>query len=175
MVYFRLMNKIAQRKNISIINKNKSFGVTVLTLITLIVFNSIYAQLSLTRKIDSYPHQTATVGGESFTLLVTKSESERAIGLSAIDKLPKNYGMLFKVYPGSGIWMKDMKYPIDIIWVDSENQISYLVDSAQPSSYPEIIYKNPSQSSANDAYIIEINSGEIKRLQLKLGDEIILN
>ncbi len=151
--------------------------IKIFCLTTLIAVASyfVYSQFALSRKIESYSHKSVTIAGEKFTLLVANSDSEKRLGLSVINKLPHNYGMLFEAAPNTGIWMKDMKYPIDIIWVDSEYKISYLVDSAQPSSYPEIIYKNPSQSRANDAYIIEINSGEIKRLQLKLGDEIILN
>lgn len=151
--------------------------IKIFCLTTLIAVASyfVYSQFALSRKIESYSHKSVTIAGEKFTLLVANSDSEKRLGLSVINKLPHNYGMLFEVDPNTGIWMKDMKYPIDIIWIDSENKISHLVASARPSSYPGTIYKNPTPSKAEDAYIIEINSGEIKRLRLKLGDELIFN
>ncbi len=45
-------------------------------------------------------------------------------GLSGRDSLPTDYGMLF-VFPKSDIyefWMKDMKFPLDIIWINTKSR-----------------------------------------------------
>lgn len=120
--------------------------------------------------LPSYPTRQAKIGSEVFTVLLPQTEKEQQLGLSVVKKLPKNYSMLFPGKGVIGIWMKDMHYPIDIIWIDKSSKIIYIVHSAQPASYPKKTYYNPPFTYASAA--IEVNDGEAKRLQLRVGDSI---
>ncbi len=78
--------------------------------------------------------------------------------------------MLFKFdTPGIyGIWMKDMRFPIDIIWLDKNKKIVNLKRNVDPSTYP-LVYYPPKES----LYILEVRAGLIGDKDLKLGDEIL--
>lgn len=70
---------------------------------------------------------------------VAITEAEREQGLSGRQALGVNEGMLF-IHPSSGqfsYWMKDMLFPIDIIWINADRQIVGVTQNISPGSYPE--------------------------------------
>src|SRR5688500_16424694 len=71
---------------------------------------------------------TAEINGNKVKLIVAKSESDRSKGLSGRNNLAKDQGMLF-VFPQPGeyaFWMKDMKFAIDIIYINKD-KVVYVV------------------------------------------------
>lgn len=97
---------------------------------------------------------------------VADQESTRNAGLSGRNSLGRNSAMLF-VFPQDakhGIWMKDMNFPIDIVWLDSSKLVVYIADNVQPDSYPTIFAPD------NDArYVIELPAGRAAELEIKPG------
>lgn len=98
--------------------------------------------------------------GQEIKLRVADEPEERALGLSYFKSLPQDQGMLFlfdksDIYP---FWMKDMNFPIDIIWLKSlgahEYEIVYTAHNVSPESYPQSI--NPDVISDT---VIEVNKG----------------
>lgn len=102
----------------------------------------------------------------------------RKKGLSKHASIPVNEGILF-VFDTSAkhaIWMKDMQFPIDIIWIgdlpSGEKKIVDIKESAavQPKLQDKYltIYK-----PHNDAkYILEINAGLARSNNLAVGDTV---
>jgi uncharacterized membrane protein (UPF0127 family) len=70
--------------------------------------------------------KTVIVGSTAIKVTISDSDSERIKGLSGSKELEQNQGMffIFDQEDFHGIWMKDMNYPIDIIWFD-KNKKSY--------------------------------------------------
>ena len=65
---------------------------------------------------------------------VADDEFERMTGLSGREKLAENEGMCF-VFPTEGqhrFWMKDMKFPLDLIFVDSNFTVVGWHENLQP-------------------------------------------
>jgi uncharacterized protein len=63
---------------------------------------------------------TVRIGAAQVDAEIAANEVERERGLSGRDELPDGRGMLF-VYSGSAVrsyWMKGMRFPLDIIWID---------------------------------------------------------
>ena len=67
---------------------------------------------------------------------VANSLEKRRLGLSGRKILKEDRGILFVFDKPSnhGIWMKDMNFPIDIFWIDSENRIVDIQMRATPES-----------------------------------------
>jgi len=89
----------------------------------------------------------------------------RIEGLSNRVSLNPASGLLF-IFPENGyhgIWMKEMKFSIDIIWFDENFVITHIKEDAKPESYPESF--NPSDPSR---YVLEINAGEVKKTGIKI-------
>jgi len=118
---------------------------------------------------QSIPRTTVTLRGTTYNAKVSIDEKAREKGLSGTDSLAKTDAMLF-VFPNEdtwGIWMKDMKYPIDIIWLDEDRRIIYIVKSADPSSYPYTTFKPKLPAR----YVIELQSGTVNSRLMKIGDK----
>lgn len=104
----------------------------------------------------------------TITARVVRSEQARERGLSGTEELAAGSGMLF-VYDTQdkwGIWMRDMQYPIDIIWLDDEKRVVHIVHGAQPSSYPKTIFspKKPAQ------YVLEVPAQTARNHAIRVGD-----
>ena len=67
------------------------------------------------------------------------------------------------------IWMKDMNYPLDIIWVDTDDKIIYIEEDVQPESFPNFF--TPSDPAK---YVIEANAGFVARNEIKVGEVVLL-
>ncbi|MSU44900.1 DUF192 domain-containing protein, partial [Candidatus Nomurabacteria bacterium] len=113
-------------------------------------------------------------------LVLTKEEKEQ--GLSGRQGLNNNEGMLF-VFEHSGnhpFWMKDMNFPIDIIWLapfegeDGENlKVVYIKKNARPESYPETYGPDEDVSTLVEIkYVLEVVSGFSEKNDLKEGDKV---
>lgn len=89
-------------------------------------------------------------------------------GLGSREELPPGGGMWF-VFPfggRNGIWMKDMKFPIDIIWFDKNLKVVGIKENALPESYPEIFYPKE-----NSLYVLEISAGFAANKKIKIYDQ----
>lgn len=109
------------------------------------------------------------VGDSCFTLEVAATDAARTLGLSGRRTLPKDQAMLFDF--GQPVetcfWMKDMNFPIDIVWLNSRKEVVTIASNVQPSSYPESFC--PESSSE---FVIEFNAGVAERLGLSQGQKL---
>lgn len=114
----------------------------------------------------------AIIKNQSFNLLLAKSGKEKEIGLSEKKSLDENSGMLFTFdKPGYySFWMKNMKFPIDIIFI-KDNKIVTIHENVKPPKTPNEsvpIFKPEAESDK----VLEINAGLSQKYGFKNGDEI---
>ena len=109
------------------------------------------------------------IGKVSFTVNLALTDAEREQGLSGQTDLAPNTGLLFVFdTPGSyGFWMKDMKFPIDMVWVGENMRVVTTKEGATPESYPQIFYPN-----APSMYVIELPAGTMRVNNLSVGDSV---
>lgn len=109
-----------------------------------------------------------------FTVELAGTLSQKAKGLMFRRKLESDNGMLFvfKKNQSIPIWMFGMRMPLDIIWINSNKEIVHIEKSVEPCRglrCPVMKPKKPSQ------YVLEINSGLSKELDLNLGNLVSFN
>jgi uncharacterized membrane protein (UPF0127 family) len=61
--------------------------------------------------------------------------------------------------------MKDMNFPLDILWLDDQRQIIGLVENLTPDSYPDVVLP-----PAPVKYALEINAGLAAKYGWQVGD-----
>ncbi len=122
----------------------------------------------------SLPTVNAFIDTKPYVLYAPNSVDEQRRGLAIFDQISDNEGMIFRGNPvgQQGIWMKDMKFDIDVLWIDKDNTIIYLEKNISKASYPKI-YQNPENTSS--AYIIELASGQIEKNGFSLGEIVHIN
>lgn len=105
---------------------------------------------------------------------VADSAEKRKKGLSEIDSLPLSEGMLFafEKEEAYGIWMKDMKFAIDIIWMDKDKKIVDIAKNVAPEpgkKERELTIYKPQRASL---YVLEVNAGLTQLHDLEEGDKV---
>lgn len=112
---------------------------------------------------------TVTVGGRTFSVEVAETQYLLEKGLSGHAPLSDSEGMLFVFsQPDNyGFWMKDMLFPLDIIWIDQDFKVVHIEKALSPETYPKIFYPG-----ALSKYVLEINSGLSDKLDINIGDEV---
>ena len=99
---------------------------------------------------------------------IADSQIERQLGLSGRDTLADNTGLFF-VFDKEDfyhIWMKDMNFPIDVMWMDSQGTVVNIKSNISPSTYPQTF-----TSDKPAKFILEMPAGWASRNIIKVGDK----
>lgn len=109
------------------------------------------------------------ISNRSFGLEIPGDAAARQRGLSGRDRLADDKAMLF-VFEEAGrhcFWMKEMRFSIDIVWLDEDKRVVYIKEDADPASYPES-FCPPSPAK----YVLEFNAGTARQLGLAPGQQL---
>ncbi len=106
-----------------------------------------------------------------FSVEVADTQEKIQTGLMYRQDLDQDQGMLFiltkdKIHP---FWMKNVRFPLDIIWLDSNRKIVYLSENNPPCITGPCPVISPDKKSS---YVLELKSGTIKKFGLKKGDRL---
>jgi uncharacterized membrane protein (UPF0127 family) len=102
--------------------------------------------------------------------LMIKDE-DRMMGLMFRPSLPSERGLLF-VFDDldfHGIWMKNCRFPIDIVWLDEEHRVVHVAESVPPCKADPCPVYQPMKKAA---YVVEINAGQARREKAILGSRL---
>lgn len=102
---------------------------------------------------------------------LAQDESKRQLGLMYRDKLAENQGMLF-IFEGDetrAFWMKNTVLPLDMIFVNSKDEIVTIHKNTTPYSEQSYASSKPAQ------FVIEVNAGYTDRHKISVGDRIVWN
>ena len=99
---------------------------------------------------------------------VMVKDEDRAMGLMFRPSLPKDRGILFIFERPDfhGIWMKNCKFPIDIVWLDEERKVAHVAESVPPCKAEPCPVYSPLRRAA---YVVELNAGVARREKAVLG------
>lgn len=105
------------------------------------------------------------IGDKEYKVKEAKTDQEKIKGLQGVEKLPKDEGMIFYFDPDEEIsmWMKDTKIPLDIIFINEEQEVTK-VYHGKPNDGTLV-------SSPETAYVLEVNQDS----GIKIGDELDIN
>lgn len=116
---------------------------------------------------------TIKIGNEELYVLVADTPSHRFKGWSDKKDMGKYHGMLF-VFPSSdryGIVMRDMHFPLDIIWLYNNKIVDIAPKVAPQMGVPEeslIVYQPRTEATL----VLEVPAGFMERTGIKIGDEL---
>lgn len=141
--------------------------IAVIVIIAYAVFGNIRHVPFLSRQPN------VTINNHTFTVEVAKSSAEKEKGLSGRSSLPSNHGMYFPFDSADyySFWMKDMQFPIDIIYI-SHGKVVTIFANVKPAVNPSTTVVKPKQPA--DA-VLELHAGSAKTYSIKEGDSIAIS
>jgi len=117
------------------------------------------------------------IGRARFFVEIADEPEEYSRGLSGREKLAANKGMLFIFsQPGNyGFWMKEMKFPLDFVWIKGD-QVVGLTENTPPPQFTTYDVVNLPLYYPPEAVdkVLEVNAGAVEKFKIKIGDLVKL-
>ena len=104
---------------------------------------------------------------KNFIVEVVDTPELRTKGLSGRESLGEDTGMLFvfeKQSDNNCFWMKDMKFSIDMVWLNDKKQVLNIAENVSPETYPESFCPNGPAK-----YGLELNAGSATQAGIASG------
>lgn len=123
------------------------------------------------KKVTVHKRTRAAETEEAFLVEAIKDKEGLKKGLSFRESMPEQNGMLFvlDVAEEHGFWMKDMKFPLDIIFIDQHMQIAEVLENLQPCEECPVYFPKE-----KPAFALELNAGLARRRGLTVGDTLVI-
>lgn len=113
------------------------------------------------------------IGDAIYQVELADTDNERSQGLSGRESLGANRGMLF-IFDTKDLyafWMKDMLFPIDIVWIEDAK----IVDLTENVPVPvTATYLPKYQPKSPVDKVLELEAGEIKKQGFTVGQQVTI-
>lgn len=109
------------------------------------------------------------IADKEYKVLVAESEEEREQGLSNIESMDDDEGMLFVMPEGQGQVIfntAEMEFDIDLIFIDQNDEVYNVVLGKAHSE--ENIISTPEGTDGRTKYVLEVNANS----GIQIGDEL---
>lgn len=109
------------------------------------------------------------IADKEYKVLVAESEKEREQGLSNVESMDDDEGMLFVMPEGQGQVIfntAEMEFDIDLVFIDQNNEVYNVVLGKAHSDDP--IISTPEGEDKRTKYVLEVNANS----GIKIGDEL---
>jgi uncharacterized membrane protein (UPF0127 family) len=109
--------------------------------------------------------------GKVFQTELMIEPEDRAKGLMFRPSLPADRALLF-VFDNvdfHGIWMKNCRFPIDIVWLDEHHKVVHVTPDVPPCKADPCPSYQPMRKAA---YVIELNAGAAKKEKIAVGSAV---
>ena len=113
-----------------------------------------------------------SIDGATFSVEIASTTLEQTRGLSYRPSLGADNGMLFIFSRGSmqSFWMKDMHFPLDMIWIIGDTVAGFAQNVPAPASGTALwnlpLYTSPD----NVDKVLEVNAGTVAKYGIQIGD-----
>lgn len=122
-----------------------------------------------TAVMDTHDEAVLNIDDERLSLHVADTAQEKRSGLSGRKTLSDDEGMIFVYdslgYPG--IWMKNMYFPIDVLWLDKDFFVVHAESGITPDTFPRTF--RPDEPAR---YVLEVRAGFIDRFNVQVGGQL---
>lgn len=115
------------------------------------------------------PHATVRLGDGVFSATVAKSDEERASSEASSGDLKDNKARLFAFthYDKWPVRIKNLTTPVDIVWLDKDKKVVYIVKNAPPDSGEDGQFVPKKEA----IYAIELPGGMVESKSIDIGDQ----
>jgi uncharacterized membrane protein (UPF0127 family) len=124
---------------------------------------------------NDYQQVKVTINGFELVADVAANNTQRTVGLAVKDHLNEKESMLF-VFSSArnqAFWMKDMKFPIDIMWIDANKTVVHIEHTLEPC--PDVLHCPTYSPGTDSLYVLETVAGFADRHGVTEGTKMQFN
>jgi uncharacterized membrane protein (UPF0127 family) len=117
-----------------------------------------------------------TIDSATFTVEIASTSVEQTRGLSFRPSLGTNDGMLFIFSAGAtqSFWMKDMNFPLDMIWISGNTVVGFAQNVPAPAPGTALWNLPVYVSPGNTDKVLEVNAGIVEKYNIRVGDGVTI-
>lgn len=122
---------------------------------------------------SAYPQTTVTINDYQLVVDEAITDEQQTRGLAVKKQLAEDQGMLF-MYDHEqplAFWMKDMRFPIDIIWLDGQKRVVHIEQNLAPClpnrDCPSYL------PTENAQYVLETVAGFTQKHHVVIGQTVV--
>ncbi len=115
-----------------------------------------------------------TIGDAAYSIEIAETMASQIQGLSSRDSLAQGHGMLF-IFQDSAprsFWMYQMKFPLDIIWINENKVIGFAQDVPPPVGGPANFMPPTVNSPGPADMVFEVPAGTVANDGIVEGAEV---
>lgn len=107
----------------------------------------------------------ADLGGASLLVEVAGTRESLIKGLSGRESIGSDgLLMVFATEGKHGIWMKDMNFAIDILWLDGYGRVVFIEEDVSPDTFPDVF-----RPDVESRFVLEVDAGRVERENWRVG------
>ncbi|HET7336624.1 MAG TPA: DUF192 domain-containing protein [Candidatus Nitrosotalea sp.] len=110
-----------------------------------------------------FPRGTIKLDNKMLDVQIAETDAQRVRGLMFQNELPDDQGMIFvfsqeQVVP---IWMLNMQFPLDIIWLDADGNVVHIAKNVPPckSALETVTCTVQNADGKKAKYVLEVTGG----------------
>lgn len=141
----------------------------VVAIAVVVVYKGQNENVLYERSENALKTTTVTIKSREFNAEVVATAESRVRGLGGRIGMGENEAMLFVFFDSDkhGIWMKDMNFPIDVVWIDESFLVTHIEEGLSPDSFPKIFYP-----ASPASFVLELPAGAVSEAGLLTGEKI---
>lgn len=143
-------------------------------IIVILVITMIFLFINEAQTQKSSTTSVVEINKQKIFVEIAETTAEQAKGLGLRSTLAADSGMLFRFKEKQirYFWMKDMEFPLDIIWIADNKIVGIAADVAAPISGQDNLPSYSSGMPVSD--VLEVNGGFCASHNIKTGDLVTL-
>jgi hypothetical protein len=113
---------------------------------------------------------TLVINEQKIKVDIAATPEKRTRGFAGYEYLPDGTGFLYVFDEPDfySFWLKDVTFPIDIVWISYYHDVVDIAAYLTPQTSPKILEpKKPAK------YILILPAGATEKLRLEIGDEVL--
>ena len=141
----------------------------VLTLFVIAFFIKAFKKDNYTSVCGKYAKKEVQISNKIIFADISDNDCKRQLGLSSREALLDGEGMLFIFERAGnyGFWMKDMSFPLDILWINDRFEVVGIERNVSTSTYPQTFGEK-----YLGKYVLEVSAGYSDKNNIKIGEKI---
>jgi uncharacterized membrane protein (UPF0127 family) len=117
-----------------------------------------------------FPRGLVKIDGVTLNVQIADTRPLQTRGLMFQEKLPYDQGMLF-VFEDEGVrsmWMLNMQFALDVIWIDAEGNVVHIEKDTQPckSALETMACTFTNGNDQHAKYVLEVTSGFVDKFNI---------
>ncbi len=123
---------------------------------------------------NNFPKGKIKIDNTILDVQIADTPDRMTEGLQFQQQLPYNQGMLFEFQQPQvvAMWMKDMQFPLDMIWFDSSGNVVHIEKNLPPCHDNACIIHNGGMQNAK--YVLEVTGGFSDKFNITENSRLVI-